>query len=67
MVVIQPGCTTRTERLYYSYKLIVPAVQNRCTDDTEDVYDNEKKAKAVVIAAVEEELSYVEEGDFVLS
>ena len=27
----------------------------------------EEKAEAVVIAAVEEELSYVEEGDFVLS
>ena len=39
MVVIQLGCTARTKRLYYSYKLIVPAVQNRCTDDTENVYD----------------------------
>ena len=67
MVVIQLGCTARTERLYYSYKLIVPAVQDRCTDDTEDVYDSEKETEAVVIAAVEEELSYVEEGDFVLS
>ena len=39
MAVIQLGCTVRTERLYGSYKLIVSAVQNRCTNDTESVYD----------------------------
>ena len=42
MVVIQLGCTAGTKRLYYSYKLIVPAVQNRCTDDTENVYASDK-------------------------
>ena len=65
------GCNTTW--LYRPYRKAVLLVQAYCTDstklfdDTKDVYDSEKKAEAVVISAVEEELSYVEEGDFVLS
>lgn len=39
MAIIHLGCTARTERLYESYKLIVSAVQNRCTDDTAFRYE----------------------------